>query len=42
MPETVRPGQLLDGRYLLIDVIGRGGMSTVWRARDERLGRIPP
>lgn len=40
MPVTVRPGQILEGRYLLIDVIGHGGMSTVWRARDERLGRI--
>jgi eukaryotic-like serine/threonine-protein kinase len=40
VPQTLRPGQLLDGRYVLIDRIGRGGMSTVWRARDERLGRI--
>jgi serine/threonine-protein kinase len=40
MPDRVQPGHLLDGRYLLIDTIGHGGMSTVWRARDERLGRI--
>lgn len=27
-------------RYELIDVIGRGGMATVWRARDRRLDRL--
>jgi serine/threonine-protein kinase len=30
---------LLDGRYLVEELIARGGMSTVHRAHDERLDR---
>src|SRR5688572_17161581 len=33
-------GDLLARRYRLIDRVGAGGMSVVWRARDEVLDRL--
>jgi len=32
-------GRLVDGRYRVMSRIARGGMATVYEARDERLGR---
>jgi hypothetical protein len=33
------PDDVIDRRYRLLDVAGRGGAAEVWRARDERLDR---
>jgi hypothetical protein len=38
--DGLRAGDLLGSRYRLIDRIGAGGMSVIWRARDETLDRL--
>ncbi|WP_350933289.1 serine/threonine-protein kinase [Micromonospora mangrovi] len=40
MKASLHAGRLLARRYRLIDQIGAGGMSVIWRARDEVLDRI--
>ena len=35
----LKSGTILDERYEIIDVVGTGGMSTVYRAQDTRLKR---
>lgn len=37
---SLHAGALLGRRYRLIDQIGSGGMSVIWRARDEVLDRV--
>jgi serine/threonine-protein kinase len=32
-------GEILGGRYELLEPIGRGGMATIYRARDRRMNR---
>ncbi|MBM7082751.1 serine/threonine-protein kinase [Micromonospora humidisoli] len=37
---ALNAGRLLARRYRLLDRIGAGGMSVIWRARDEVLDRV--
>ena len=35
----LNPNDVIDGRYVLVERIGSGGMADVWRATDTDLGR---
>ncbi|OKJ03739.1 hypothetical protein AMK18_00630 [Streptomyces sp. CB01249] len=37
--EDVRAGELIDERYELVDLAGKGAMAQIWRARDRTTGR---
>ena len=36
----LRPGDILNNRYEILDLIGTGGMSTVWLATDRNVKRL--
>lgn len=41
LPLHAKVGQTLDGRFLLTDEIGHGGMSTIFQAQDLQNGQAP-
>lgn len=38
--QALEPGLMFAARYRLVDLLGSGGMSQVWRAQDQVLGRL--
>ncbi len=38
-PKLPRPGELVAGRFRIVEAIGRGGFSTVYKAHQESIGR---
>ena len=39
VPNELQPGQVLDERFEIVDVINRSGMSSVFKATDLKTGR---
>lgn len=39
MPNSIRPGDVLADRYLLVDLLGESGSGRFWRAHDRTLDR---
>ena len=35
-----RVGDIIDGKYEVLSLVGQGGMSRVWLARDRRLNKL--
>src|SRR3981081_4313490 len=39
MTVPIKPGDVIDGTYVIERLLGQGGMGAVFIAREERLGR---